>query len=81
MHPTSPRAAVPIAAVLSLSVASGASAHAVCGNRVFPATLTIDDPGVNDELSLPTIEYLPIPAAAGNPSGHSVDYGFEWTRQ
>ena len=80
MHPTSRRAAVPIAAALSLSVASGASAHAVCGDRAFPATLTIDDPGVNDELSLPTIEYLPIPAAAGNPSGHSVDYGFEWDK-
>src|SRR5208282_1596323 len=33
--------------------------HAVCGNRIFPATLTIDDPGVNDELALPTLTYLP----------------------
>ncbi|MGH7007781.1 MAG: hypothetical protein ACRED7_05220, partial [Stellaceae bacterium] len=57
-----------------------ASAHAVCGNRVFPATLTMDDPGVGDELSLPTIQYLPIPATGGNPGGHSVDYGFEWDK-
>jgi hypothetical protein len=54
-----------------------ASAHVVCGNRVFPATLTMDDPGVGDELSLPTIQYLPIPASNGSPSGHSVDYGYE----
>ena len=29
--------------------------HEIVGNRFFPATLTIDDPGVNDELSFPTI--------------------------
>jgi len=57
--------------------ASSALAHAICGNRVFPATLVIDDPGVNDELSLPTIQFLPIPATGGNPGGRSVDYGFE----
>lgn len=57
--------------------ASEASAHVVCGKRVFPATLTMDDPGVGDELSLPTIQYVPIPSANGNPPGHSVDYGYE----
>jgi hypothetical protein len=31
-------------------------AHEIVGNRFFPATLTIDDPGVNDELSLPTVD-------------------------
>jgi hypothetical protein len=30
-------------------------AHEIVGNRFFPATLSIDDPGVNDELSLPTV--------------------------
>jgi len=56
---------------------SPAFAHAVCGNRVFPATLVMDDPGVSDELSLPTITYQPIPAVNGSPGGRSVDYGFE----
>jgi hypothetical protein len=32
-----------------------ANAHEIVGNRMFPATLAIDDPGVADELSLPTI--------------------------
>jgi len=69
------------AATLLLSVtASMARAHAVCGDRVFPATLTIDDPGVGDELSLPTIQYLPIPASGGTPPGRSVDYGYEWDK-
>src|SRR3954462_8606656 len=35
---------------------SGVAAHEIVGNRFFPATLTIDDPGVNDELSLPTVD-------------------------
>ena len=35
---------------------SGAYAHEIVGNRFFPATLGIDDPGVNDELSLPTFD-------------------------
>ncbi len=57
-----------------------AFAHAVCGDRVFPATLVMDDPGVNDELSLPTVQYVPIPASAGTPSGNSLDYGAEWDK-
>jgi hypothetical protein len=72
--------AAAFAVAVLLGTHSAAWAHAVCGNRVFPATLTMDDPGVGDELSLPTIQYLPIPATGGNPSGHSVDYGFEWDK-
>ena len=72
--------AAALAAVVWLGASPNAQAHAVCGNRVFPATLTMDDPGVGDELSLPTIQYLPIPATGGNSAGHSVDYGFEWDK-
>jgi hypothetical protein len=31
--------------------------HEIVGNRFFPATLTIDDPGVNDELA-----FRPLPS-------------------
>lgn len=72
--------ATALAAATLLATNSAALAHAVCGNRIFPATLTMDDPGVGDELSLPTIQYLPIPATGGNAAGHSVDYGFEWDK-
>ena len=41
------------AAVLAFATAT--SAHEIVGNRMFPATLAIDDPGVADELSLPTV--------------------------
>ena len=36
-------------------VTQPARSHEIVGNRMFPATLAIDDPGVADELSLPTI--------------------------
>lgn len=35
---------------------SQSAAHEIVGNRFFPATLTVDDPGVNDELALPTVD-------------------------
>jgi hypothetical protein len=41
---------------IALVSASQSPAHEIVGNRFFPATLTIDDPGVNDELSLPTVD-------------------------
>jgi hypothetical protein len=65
-------------AVACITATSSAWAHAVCGNRVFPATLNVDDPGVGDELSLPSFQYLPIPAGAGG--GQNTSYGFEWDK-
>ena len=41
---------------LALIPLTTGGAHEIVGNRFFPATLTIDDPGVNDELSLPTVD-------------------------
>ena len=51
--------AIPALALVLASAACGAptgvQAHEIAGNRFFPATLAIDDPGVNDELAMPTI--------------------------
>ena len=44
-----------VAILLVLALSSPASAHCIVGNRFFPATLIVDDPCVNDELSFPTI--------------------------
>jgi hypothetical protein len=55
---------------------STALAHAVCGDRIFPATLAIDDPGVNDELALPTLSWVP-----NNGDGTSeFDASSAWTK-
>lgn len=43
---------------ISASLPTCALAHGIAGNRFFPATLTIDDPAVADELSLPTVSLL-----------------------
>jgi hypothetical protein len=50
--------------------ASSAFAHCFVGARFFPATLVTDDPCVADEMSLPTIDYVPTP---GSPAGKEVD--------
>ena len=55
---------------------SSALAHSICGDRIFPATLAIDDPGVNDELALPTLSWVP-----NNGAGSSeFDASFAWTK-
>ena len=48
--------------------------HAVCGSRVFPATLAIDDPGVNDEFA-PTLTYQPP-----NSGVQEFDAEFSWSK-
>ena len=49
------RAGLPGLAIMLVPLNEG-FAHEIVGNRFFPATLGIDDPGVNDELSLPTVD-------------------------
>ena len=65
---------VAAAALLIFATPSAAGAHVICGNRVFPATLTMDDPGVGDELSLPTVQLNP------GTSGQSIAYAYEWDK-
>jgi hypothetical protein len=73
MKRTAFRAILPGAAFI-FTMHSVAQAHVVCGDRVFPTTLTMDDPGVSDEFSLPTIVLTPT------PSGESNSYGYEWDK-
>src|SRR5579871_4466344 len=65
---------------LALIPLTAGGAHEIVGNRVFPATLTIDDPGVNDELALPTFAHM----ASGNPDGSlgpvSTSLGWEYAK-
>ena len=57
-----------------------ASAHVVVGARVFPVTLTFDDPGVGDEASFPAFTYQRGPADGGTGPTHDVDLGFEYDK-
>ena len=49
--------AAALAAVWASAGATPAAAHAIAGARIFPVTLTIDDPGVADEASIPTFSF------------------------
>jgi hypothetical protein len=75
---SSVRAAFAAAALLT---GASAQAHTIVGNRVFPATLTIDDPGVNDELALPAFSYMPggvNPDGSVNPDTYNL--GWEYAK-
>lgn len=58
-----------------------AYAHAIAGARVFPVTLTLDDPGVADEATLPQISDQRSGAAGGPGPVHEVDVGFEYDKR
>ncbi len=57
-----------------------ARAHVIAGARVFPVTLTIDDPGTADEASLPSFTYTRSGADGGTGPTHEVDLGFEYDK-
>src|SRR5947208_16872232 len=57
---------------------SQATAHEIVGHRFFPATLGIDDPGVNDELSLPTVANF---KTGDDPSFRQRDFSGEFSKR
>lgn len=57
---------------------SRSAAHEIVGNRVFPVTLGIDDPGVNDEMSLPTVDSF---KTGDNPSFKQRDISGEFSKR
>ena len=79
MHRTSPT--VLACAGAYLFSASPTLAHAVCGARVYPVTLTMDDPGVADEVTIPQIVYTRSAAAGGPGPGHDTSVQFEYDKR
>jgi hypothetical protein len=53
-------------------------AHEIVGNRFFPATLGIDDPGVNDELAFPTVSTF---RTGDDPSFRQRDFSAEFSKR
>src|SRR5437762_13957126 len=45
----------------TFAIVESSSGHGFAGARFFPATLSTDDPFVNDELSLPTVSTIKTP--------------------
>src|SRR6266481_4640119 len=71
------RAGLPGLALLLVSFHQS-SAHEIVGNRFFPATLGIDDPGVNDELSFPTVDSF---KTGDNPPVRQRDVSAEFSKR
>ncbi|HLX02463.1 MAG TPA: hypothetical protein VKS80_10125 [Trinickia sp.] len=67
-----------VGAAACLAGSPAADAHAVVGDRVFPATLTVDDPGVGDEFDT-QFGHIKSPDANGdNMNVNTVSY--EWDK-
>ncbi len=69
-----------LAVVCLVSGCDPALAHTIVGDRVFPATLTIDDPGVNDELTLPVFSQLTAENFDGTTGTKSYTLGGEYSK-
>jgi hypothetical protein len=67
--------------VLLIGTAPSAGAHGMIGQRFFPATLKIDDPFVADELSLPTVSFMPFPSSEGSPAFRQTDISAEFSKR
>jgi hypothetical protein len=63
---------------VTLTSIGPALSHEIVGNRVFPATLTIDDPGVNDELAFPTVSMF---KTGDDPSVKQRDISGEFAKR
>lgn len=63
---------------IALIPISESFAHEIAGNRFFPATLGIDDPGVNDELAFPTVSSF---KTGDDPSFRQRDFSAEFAKR
>jgi hypothetical protein len=76
------RLAVAAATLFTLgSVPALAAAHGMAGQRFFPSTLTIDDPFVADELSLPTFLHIKQPGDGEVPAGQVTNISGELSKR
>jgi hypothetical protein len=63
------------AVALAVSDADPVAAHAISSVRVFPVTLTLDDPGVADEVTVSQVVYQ-----QGSGPGNDTSYLWEWDK-
>ena len=58
-----------------------AAAHAILGNRFFPATLIVDDPFVADEAALPTVSTHTESASDEGPKTRETEISYEFAKR
>ena len=65
-----------LALPLALYQPRTAHAHGIAGNRLFPGTLSFDDPAVNDEAILPYYVQLAFPEQGSNAAQNRLNWAF-----
>jgi hypothetical protein len=84
MQTQTTRSAIPLRAASLVAAASSvflfapslASAHAIAGDRVFPSTMAVDDPGVGDEANL-QYGHQRVPGDNGDQSINTFDFEYD----
>ncbi|HEX7912378.1 MAG TPA: hypothetical protein VF534_30395 [Paraburkholderia sp.] len=71
-----PLLAASLAASVLLCAPTLASAHAIAGDRVFPSTLAVDDPGVGDEANL-EFGHQRVPGDNGDQSINTFSFEYD----
>jgi hypothetical protein len=73
---------LPLAMLAGLLLsAAEAAAHGVCGARIFPATLTVDDPAVADEVNVPLISWSRDGVQDGVGPTYNFDFDFSFAKR
>ncbi|TDN61444.1 hypothetical protein [Paraburkholderia sp. BL10I2N1] len=84
MHTLSTRGGKPLLTAAFISAATSAlllipslaTAHAIAGDRVFPSTLAVDDPGVGDEANL-LYGHIRVPSDNGDQSINTFSFEYD----
>lgn len=63
---------------VALFAAGGAQAHCLVGGRMFPSTLAIDDPCVNDEIAFPA---LAVFGTGDRPANREIDVSAHYAKR
>jgi hypothetical protein len=76
-HRTGRRGVMPLACIAAALLSpTFAHAHAIAGDRVFPATMAVDDPGVSDELNL-EYGHQRVPGDDGDQSVNTFSFEYD----
>ena len=72
---------VAVCLIFTLALPIRAHAHGFAGDYFFPATLTIEDPFVADELSLPTFSTIIEPSEGDEAAARTIELSAELSKR
>lgn len=75
------RALFVVSFLVVLTMTVPAWAHGLAGKRFFPSTLSIEDPFVADELTLPSVLHIKRPASGDEPATRETEISGEYSKR